>query len=73
MVVCSIFIIALSQNVSDSVAYLDNHPQLSSNQVDWFAGYWPVPYLAALLVVAGTPIYLDRKNRKIKPKSSAKK
>ena len=40
------------------MTYLDNHPQLNGNQVGWFKGYWPIPFIVALLVIVGTPIYL---------------
>lgn len=65
MVLCILFIGALSINVMDTVAYLDNHPSLNGNQVGWFPGYWTKPYLLALLIVVGTPIYLKMRSRRI--------
>jgi len=54
------------------MTYLDNHPQLNGNQVGWFKGYWPIPFLLAILVIVGTPIYLTIQSHSKNNRSNVK-
>lgn len=73
MLLSMVFLVALTINIQDSAAYLDSHPGLNGNQVGWFPGYWPLPFLAALLIVSGTPLYLGHKRRKDAVQAKASK
>ncbi|HEY4963645.1 MAG TPA: hypothetical protein VIH90_03055 [Candidatus Saccharimonadales bacterium] len=70
MLLSIIFIVALTINIQNSITYLDNHPELSGKQVGWFPGYWPIPFLGALLIIIGAPIYLQFRYQKIRAHTS---